>query len=315
MQNNNECENKCAFKTSVGGQALMEGIMMRGPEKVAFSVRKPDGEIHTEVQDVKKRPWRSWFFIRGVLSFLDTLIDGYKYLMRSAELSTTEEELAGESKFDKWVFEKFGDKGMNFVMAIAAVLGGGLALVLFMILPTLIVQLIELFLPLGGFKTLAEGVLKITILVAYMAAVSKVPDIARVFGYHGAEHKTISCYEAGEELTVENIRKFSRLHPRCGTSFILIVIVISVLLAGVLPWGNTFLRIVLKVITLPIVVGISYEIIKFCGRHDNFFTRIISAPGMWLQKITTNEPGDDMIECAIQAITPVLPENKQDGSW
>ncbi len=316
MQNNSECaKNSCAFKTSVGGQALMEGIMMRGPEKVAFAVRKPDGEIHTEVQDVKIRPWRKWFFIRGILNFLDTLIDGYKYLMKSAELSTTEEELMGESKFDKWVSEKFGEKGMNFVMAIAAVLGGGLALVLFMVFPTLIVQLIELLVPLGSFKTLTEGVLKITILVIYMAAVSKVPDIARVFGYHGAEHKTISCYEAGEELTIENIRKYSRLHPRCGTSFILIVIVISVLLASVLPWGNTFLRIALKVITLPIVVGISYEIIKLCGRYDNALTRVVSAPGMWLQNITTNEPEDAMIECAIEAITPVLPENKQDGSW
>ncbi len=315
MVNKQQDNAGCAFKTSVGGQALMEGIMMRGPEKVAFAVRKPDGEIHTEVENIKLRPWRKWVFVRGILTFLDTMIDGYKYLMKSAELSTNEEDLIGESKFDKWISEKFGEKGMNIVMAIAAVLGGGLALVLFMILPTLLVQLIELIVPLGGLKTLVEGALKITILVSYMAAVSKLPDIARVFGYHGAEHKTISCYEAGEELTVENIRKHSRFHPRCGTSFFLIVIVISVIVASVLPWGNTLVRIALKIITLPIVVGISYEIIKICGRYDNFLTRIISAPGMWLQGITTNEPEDSMIECAISAITPVLPEDKKDGSW
>ncbi len=305
----------CAFKTSIGGQALMEGIMMRGPKKVAFAVRKPVGEIHTEVTNVKTRVWHKWVFVRGILTFVDTLIDGYKYLMKSAELSTDEEQMQSESKFDKWVSEKFGEKGMNFVMAIAAVLGGGLALVLFMILPTLLVQLIQFFVPLGGFKTLVEGALKITILVIYMASVSKVPDIARVFGYHGAEHKTISCYEAGEELTVENIRKYSRFHPRCGTSFILIVIVVSVLVASALPWGNTFVRIALKIITLPIVVGISYEIIKICGRYDNFLTRFVSAPGLWLQNITTNEPEDGMIECAIAAVTPVIPQDKHEGSW
>ncbi len=314
-ENGEDCA-KCAFKTSVGGQALMEGVMMRGPQKVALAVRKPDGEIYKEVKDVKVRPWRNWVFVRGVLNFADTLIDGYKYLMKSAEVSMDEEgEAAQQSKFDKWVSDKFGEKGMNFMMAIAAVLGGCLALVLFMILPTLIVTLIELFIPLGGFKTIVEGIIKIVILVSYMAAVSKVPDIARVFGYHGAEHKTISCYEAGEELTVENVRKYPCYHPRCGTSFMLIVIVISIIVASALPWGNTIVRIALKLVTLPIVVAISYEIIKLCGRYDNVITRIISVPGMWLQHITTNEPDDSMIECAIEAVLPVLPEKKEDGSW
>ncbi len=316
MSESNNTNSACSFKTSVGGQALMEGIMMRGPSKVALAVRKPDGEIYTEVKNVKIRPWRKWVFVRGILNFLDTMIDGYNYLMKSAQVSTDEEEYKqSESKLDKWISEKFGEKGMNFMMVIAAVLGGSLALVLFMILPTLIVSFVEIFINLGQFKTLAEGAFKIIILVAYMALVSKIPDIARVFGYHGAEHKTISCYEAGQELTVENIRKHSRFHPRCGTSFILIVIVISILVASGLPWGNTIVRIALKIALLPLVVGISYEIIKLCGRYDNFFTRTISAPGQWLQNITTNEPDDKMIECAIAAITPVLPENKKDGEW
>ncbi len=316
MRDSKNTNSSCSFKTSVGGQALMEGIMMRGPEKVALAVRKPNGEIYTEIKNVKIRPWRNWVFIRGILNFLDTMIDGYNYLMKSAEVSTDEEEMQqSESKFDKWINEKFGDKGMQFMMAIAAVLGGSLALVLFMILPTLIVSFVELFVNLGSFKTLAEGIFKLIILVAYMALVSKVPDIARVFGYHGAEHKTISCYEAGEELTVENIRKYSRFHPRCGTSFILIVIVISIFVASTLPWGNTFVRIALKIALLPLVVGISYEIIKLCGKYDNALTRVVSAPGQWLQNITTNEPDDKMIECAIAAITPVLPENKKDGEW
>ncbi len=307
-------QQKETFKTSVGGQAVLEGIMMRGPKKSALAVRKPDKEIYTEVKDIKVRPWGKWPFVRGVLNFAETLIQGYGYLMKSADISM-EEEAEQESKFDAWVNKTFGEKGNNFIMAVAAILGGSLALVLFMILPTLIVSLIDNFFALGAFKTLVEGVIKISILVGYMAAVSKVPDIARVFGYHGAEHKTIACYEHGEELTVENVRKHSRLHPRCGTSFLLIVIIISVLVGSLISWENTILRVALKVITLPIVVSISYEIIKLTGRYDNVLSRMISAPGRWLQNITTNEPDDSMIEIAIAAITPVLPENHKDGEW
>ncbi len=306
-------QNNNSFKTSIGGQALLEGLMMRGPKKSAVAVRKPNNEIFVEVNDVKVRPWSKWPFVRGVLNFADTLILGYKYLMQSAEISM--EEDVPESKFDVWVTEKFGEKANNFFMAIAAILGGSLALVLFMIIPTLIVGLIDSFAALGSFKTLVEGCIKITILVLYMYGVSKIPDIARVFGYHGAEHKTITCYEHGEELTVENVKKHSRLHPRCGTSFLLIVIVISVLVGSVISWENTLLRIALKVITLPVVVSISYEIIKLAGKYDNILSRIISAPGRWLQNITTNEPDDAMIEVAIEAIKPVLPENQAEGAW
>lgn len=287
---------------------------MRGPEKIALAVRKPDGEIYTEVNPLKTYKWQKWPFVRGICAFVDSLLNGYKCLMKSAEISTGE-VLEPETKFDKWIDEKFGDKGTNIIMAIAAVLGGGLALVLFMILPTAIVGLLNRFVALGAFKAVLEGVLKIAILVGYMAAVSKVPEIARMFGYHGAEHKTIACYEAGEELTVENVRKHTRYHPRCGTSFLLIVVIVSIILFSVLPWTSTGLRVVLKLITLPLVVGISYEIIKLCGRYDNAVTRVISAPGLLLQHITTNEPEDAMIECAIAAVVPVLPAKKEESAW
>lgn len=314
MSKGNKQGEACAFKTSVGGQALMEGVMMRGPEKMALAVRQPDGELYTEVNPLKTHKWQKWLFVRGICSFVDSLLNGYKCLMKSAEISMTE-EVEEESKFDKWIADKFGEKGTNVIMALAAVLGGGLALMLFMVLPTAIVGLLNHFVPLGGFKTVIEGVLKIAILVGYMAAVSKVPEIARMFAYHGAEHKTIACYEAGEELTVENVRKHTRYHPRCGTSFLLIVLVVSILLFSVLPWTSTGLRVLLKLITLPLVVGVSYEIIKLCGRYDNFVTRIVSAPGMLLQHITTNEPDDGMMECAIAAVLPVLPEKKEESAW
>lgn len=288
--------------------------MMRGPEKMAMAVRRPDGTIYVEEQPLQKHAWQKWPVVRGVLAFIDALTTGYKCLMKSADISMAD---AGEpeSKFDKWVAEKFGDKGTNVVTTLAAVLGGCLAIVLFMVLPTLLVGLLNRFVPLGGFKTLLEGVLKIAILVGYMAAVSKVPDIARMFAYHGAEHKTIFCYEAGEELTVENIRRQSRFHPRCGTSFILIILVVSILIFSLLPWTSTGLRVLLKLLFLPVVVGISYEILKLCGRYSNPLTRAVSAPGLWLQHITTNEPDDSMIECAIAAVQPVLPANKEDGAW
>lgn len=288
---------------------------MRGPQKMAMAIRQPDGTILTETQDLKPKPWKKWVFVRGVCSFVESLVTGYQCLMRSAEISMGDAFEDEDSKFDKWIQEKFGDKGTNFIMAIAAVLGGALAIILFMIVPTLLVGLLEMLVPLGGWKTLIEGVLKIAMLVGYMALVSRMKEIARMFAYHGAEHKTIFCYEAGEALTVENVRKHTRFHPRCGTSFLLIVLVVSILLFSVLPWNMIALRVVLKLLLLPVVVSISWEIIKLCGRYDNFVTRIISTPGQWLQRITTNEPDDGMIECAIAAILPVLPEDKAEGKW
>lgn len=305
-----------AFKTSVGGQALMEGVMMRGPEKIACAVRKPDGTIYTEARGLTRHAWQKIPVVRGVGSFVDSLVTGYRYLMKSAEVSMTESQREEEqSAFDRWVDAHLGEKGANAVMALAAVLGGALAVALFVVLPTFLVGLLDKAVALGGFKTLPEGVLKIALLVAYMAAVSTMPDIARMFRYHGAEHKTIACYEAGEELTVENIRRHSRFHPRCGTSFLVLVILISILVSSLLPWSSTGLRIVLKLLTLPVVMGISYELIKLAGRYDNILTRIISAPGLWIQRLTTSEPDDNMIEVAIAAVKPVLPENWEDSLW
>ena len=304
------------FKTSVGGQALIEGIMMRGPREVCTAVRRPDGGIETKLDPVTTFSWQKIPLVRGVLSMIESLIVGYRCLMYSAEISMGEEAFeAEESKLDKWINEHLGEKAQNFVMSLAAVLGGMLALVLFMVLPTTIVGLLGKVLPLEGVRALLEGVLKIAIFIGYLALVRNMKDIKRMFRYHGAEHKTIACYEAGEELTVENIRRHSRFHPRCGTSFLVLVILISILVSSLLPWSSTGLRILLKLLTLPVVMGISYELIKLAGRYDNILTRIISAPGLWIQRLTTSEPDDSMIEVAIAAVKPVLPENWEDSLW
>lgn len=306
------------FKTTVGGQAVLEGIMMRGPKKWCLAVREPAGSVAVEVHETEKPGWWAKVpFVRGVFSFVSSLVLGYKTLMRSAELSMTEEEQEAElSGFDKWVDKKFGDKAMNIIMVLSALLGVGLAILLFMFLPTFLVNLVNNhLLALGGFKALLEGAIKIGLFVGYLALVRASKDIRRVFGYHGAEHKTIFCYEAGDELTVENIRKHTRFHPRCGTSFLLIVLIISILLFSILPWTSTGLRVLLKILLLPVVMGASYEIIRLAGRYDNIVTRIVSAPGLWLQRLTTCEPTDDMIEVAIAAVLPVLPQNPEDAKW
>lgn len=290
--------------------------MMRGPQKMCVAVRQPDGEIFTQTSDVHMRPWQKWPFVRGVFNFVDSLVSGYRCLMKSAEISMGEEALeAEESKFDKWVDKTFGEKGTNAVMAVAAVLGGCLALVLFMVVPTALAGLLARFVPLGGWRAFVEGVLKMVMLIGYMVIVSRMKEIARMFAYHGAEHKTIACYEAGHELTVENIRPCSRFHPRCGTSFLLIVVLVSILVGALITSENTLVRIGLKLLLLPLVMGVSYEIIKFCGRHDSALSRAVAAPGLWLQRVTTNEPDDSMIECAIAAVLPVLPERREDGQW
>lgn len=290
--------------------------MMKGPKKTALAVRKPDGEIHTEINENKIYPWQKWIFVRGLFNFIDSLVTGYKYLMKSAEISMGDDALdESESKFDKWIDEKFGETGTKIIMGFASLLGVFLAIILFMVIPTGIASIINNFVQIGGWRTWIEGGLKVAILVGYMFAVSKMPEISRLFKYHGAEHKTIACYEAGEELTVENIRTKRRFHPRCGTSFILIVLLISILVGAILPSTSTIVRMALKILTLPLVVAVSYEIIKLCGRYDNAVTRAVSAPGLWLQHITTSEPDDSMIECAIAAMTLVIPEKKEDGEW
>ncbi len=304
------------FKTSVGGQALMEGIMMRGPEKICCAVRRPDGEIDLKMEDVKHHPWQKIPLVRGSLAMIESMVLGYRYLMHSAEVSMGEDFEQEESKFDKWVNEHCGPKAQNTLFVLAALLGGGLAILLFMVLPTLITGLIGGVFPLGRWpKVILEACIKLSIFVLYLFLCGRLPEIRRLFQYHGAEHKTIACYEAGQELTVENIRTHTRFHPRCGTSFLILVLLISIFLYSVLPWNNMALRVVYKLLLLPVVMGISYELLKWCGRCDNLLTRIVRAPGLWVQRLTVFEPDDSMIQVAIAAVTPVLPERPEDGLW
>ena len=307
------------FKTSVGGQALMEGIMMRGPKLICCAVRKPDGTIETKIDPVKNHGiWTKIPLVRGAISMIESLIVGYRYMMYSAQVSMgddydPEEE---ETAFEKWVGDHLGKKAEDALLACAAVLGGLLAILLFTVLPTLIVGGVNHFVTLGRWaKVVLEAVLKVGIFLTYMVAISKMKEIHRVFEYHGAEHKTIACYEAGLPLTVENIRRQSRFHPRCGTSFMILVIIISIFLYAVLPWTSTGMRIVYKLCMFPLLVGISYEVLKWAGRSDSVLSKIVSQPGLWMQRLTTFEPDDSMIEVAIAAVTPVLPEKQEEARW
>ncbi|MBQ7873939.1 MAG: DUF1385 domain-containing protein [Oscillospiraceae bacterium] len=303
----------CAIKTSVGGQALLEGIMMKGPFKSAMAVRKPDGGIDISTWDTKQPTGiRKVPFIRGTFNFIDTLIQGYNCLMRSAEISGQEEE---PDKFELWLNKVFGKAAGTIFSTIVTVIAAALAIGLFFGLPAVVGGFAGKYIESKVALSAIEGVIKIALFFIYIIGVSKMEDIHRTFMYHGAEHKTIFCYEQGLELTVENVRKQKRFHPRCGTSFMLIVLIVSILVSSVITWDNVLIRVVLKVLMLPITVGISYEIIKFAGRHDNWFTKIISAPGLWFQNFTTQEPDDSMIEVAIAAVTPVLPENPEDAAY
>lgn len=345
----------CGIKTSIGGQALMEGIMMRGPKRSAMAVRNPEGEIVIEEWDTKGADRPKIFklpLIRGVYSFVDSMISGYKCLMRSAEISgleelEEEERLAKAAKKAEKAAKKAAKSGkpieeasMNeaeplenvadekndkkkssamstIIMIVAAVLAVVLVVGLFIWLPSFLYSLIGKAIPSIAdnrfIRSIFEGVLRVAILVGYMAAVALMKDIRRTFMYHGAEHKTIFCYEAGLELTVENVRKQKRFHPRCGTSFLVIMVLVGIFVSFFIPSGlPTFVRTIIKLAFVPLIMGIGYEFIKLAGKRDNAFTRIISAPGMWLQRITTVEPDDDMIECAILAIQKVIPEDGSD---
>ena len=338
MSKNLEQKCACARKTSIGGQALLEGIMMVGPKKSAMAVRNPEGQIVLEEWENKqpKNPkLRKIPVLRGVLNFITTMKLGYKALMRSAEIAMPE-EMEEEKKPKKEKKQKEGkkDKGdsvlMGVVMTIASVLGVALSVGLFIMLPTFIFDWCSRIMPFlksenaalsSLIKSVFEGFLKIAILVAYMALVSLMKDIRRTFQYHGAEHKTIFCYENGLELTVENVRKQRRFHPRCGTSFLILMLVVGIFvsffidplfiaLTGSIP--HVAIRALLKLLLLPLMMGIGYELIKFAGRHQNAFTRFISAPGLWMQRITVLEPDDSMIECAIEAFVKVIPEDDSD---
>lgn len=306
------------FRTSVGGQALMEGVMMRGPKRLCCAVRRPDGGIET---DIKELPPKKWYekvpFVRGVFAMIGSMITGYRCLMYSADIAMqNSEDSEPESKLDKWLDEHLGEKFQNALMVCAALMGGVAAILLFSVTPTSVVGFVSRFMPLGRWgRVILEAVLKMAIFLAYLALCSRMKEIHRLFEYHGAEHKTIACYEAGEPFSVENIRKYSRFHPRCGTSFLILTLLVSIAVFSVIPWTGTALRVVYKLLFLPMVMGISYELLKLCGRTDNLLTHIIRAPGLWVQRLTVFEPDDSMIECAIQAVTPVLPENPEEGQW
>ena len=293
-------------KLSKGGQALLEGIMMKGPEGYSVAVRNPDGGIEVNVHPNNPQKFSSVPVLRGMVNFIDSLLTGYKCIMESAEISMgTELE---EDAFERWLKKHFGDKSTEIITTVAGVLGAALALVLFMVLPTTFTGLLDSVIHLGGLKAAVEGVTKLVIFILYLWGVSKMKEIKRVFMYHGAEHKTISCYEAGQPLTVENVRKHTRFHPRCGTSFMFIVLIVSIAVFSFVPWKSTLSRALMKVIFLPVVVGIAYEILKYTGRKQNACTKLMAAPGLWFQKLTTSEPDDDMIEVAIASVNAILPE-------
>ena len=303
-------------KTSIGGQALIEGIMMRGPFLTSMATRMPDGSIEVETWDTHKSgktPWtRRAPFIRGIFNMVDSMMVGYSCLMKSAEKAGVEEE---PTKFDKWLEEKLGDNMMKVLGGFAVVLGVALAAVLFIFIPTGLSSLLKPLIGAGIGLSLIEGLIKVIILVGYMWLCSRMKEIHRVCEYHGAEHKSIACYEAGLPLTVENIRPQRRFHPRCGTSFLFLVVFISIIVGSFISWDNPAIRMLLKLALIPVVVGTSYELIKLAGRSDGILTRIISAPGMWLQRITTCEPDDSQIECAIAALEAVIPEDENADRW
>ncbi|WP_312694785.1 DUF1385 domain-containing protein [Caproiciproducens sp.] len=304
--------------TSIGGQALIEGILMRGPKKTEVAVRMSDGTISTEemgttfIKDkysIMRLP-----LLRGIAGFIDSLSVGYKALSYSVDKAGLEED-EEPSKFDKWVEKTFGDKMMNVIMVASTVLGLLLAVGLFFFLPTIIFNLIRDYAAgpsIAPWRSLVEGVMRIAIFIAYIYFCSRMPEIHRLFQYHGAEHKTIFCYENNEELTVANVRKHSRFHPRCGTSFLVIMLILGIIVGFFIPFGNPFVRTIVKILCIPVIVGVGYEFIRLCGRCDNTATHIISAPGLWVQRITTKEPDDSMIEVAIEAMKRVIPENGED---
>ena len=355
MSKQKECE--VLRKTSVGGEALIEGIMMRGPKGSAVACRLPSGEIETEFLEYKPISTKTTFFkipiVRGFVNFIDSMLLGYKALMLSAQKQGIEDDDINEeelSKFDKWLLDHFGDKVMSVVSTVGMVFGLLLAFLLFFWMPTFLFQAISvgtakgfgwLFQNFGllfgkgevikailaasalaPFKALFEGVLRMLIFILYIVIISRMKDIQRVFQYHGAEHKTIFCYEKGLPLTVENVKNQVRFHPRCGTSFIFMILIVSIIFSTILSYimpevivQTRMLWIAIKILLLPLMMGIGYELIKYAGKHDNVFVRIVSAPGLWMQRLTTKEPSEDaIIEIGIASLQAVITDNPEDDS-
>lgn len=332
-------ENK-QHMTSIGGQAVLEGVMMRGPANSAIAVRKPDGEIIIDLKPVsslvQKYRLTKVPIVRGVVSFFDSMIVGVQATMFSASFIDIEaEEGEKQSKFDEFLEKKFGDKLVTVIMWISVVVAMVLGMGMFMLLPTVVAGFVEnlftnqTFIQFpqsfvdgaGGivtnriFLNLFEAVVRLGIFLIYMWSVSKLRDMKRVFEYHGAEHKTIACYEDGSDLTYENVKEYTRFHPRCGTSFLLIVMVVSILCFSFLTWDSVWMRMGLRLALLPFVAGISYEIIKFAGRSKSKLVKWLISPGIWLQNLTTREPDESQIEVAIASLKAVLPQNGEDDKW
>lgn len=335
MSNKQENKQGNKHQTSIGGQAVMEGVMMRGPFQTAVAVRKPDGEISVKIDangTKKKNKILSLPIIRGCINFFSSMVVGIKALMYSAEFIDLEEE-ESESRFEKWLDNKFGDKIKDIVIYFSLALSLVFSIGLFIVLPNLVTSGIDKLLTMDfipesvsevadtkAFYNIVEAIIKMGIFMTYMALVSKMKEIKRVFEYHGAEHKTIACYEAGEELTVDNVKRHTRFHPRCGTNFLLFTMLISIIVFALLPkFESDFLGIALRMITrlalMPIVAGLSYEVIKLAGRSENKCVKMLTKPGLWLQHFTTCEPDENQLEVAIESMKAVIPEKKEDDKW
>lgn len=319
-------KSKLSQKISVGGSALIEGIMMQGPKGAAMSVRLSDGTIDTEMLEVKhlkdKFKPAVWPIIRGIVNMVESMIFSFKCMEKSAEKAGIDDDTDPEnmSKLDKWLSDHFGPKMMAVITGISLVLGLGLAMLLFFYLPSFLVDIADKYIfndALANIHPLFEGIMRMAIFILYIWLVGKMPDIKRVFMYHGAEHKSIFCYEAGLPLTVENVRKQKRFHPRCGTSFIFLILVISILISSLVVVlfptvdDNRAVWMVIKLLIVPVTVGFGYEFIRYAGKHDNAITRFFSAPGLWMQRLTTKEPTDDIIEVGIEAISSVLNDSSE----
>ena len=312
MKNNSEINPRLGV---VGGQAVLEGVMMRHKNRYSVSVRRENGEIVTENREFisvrKKIKILNIPIIRGTVNFIEMMILSYKTLSISAEAYGIDEE-EEESKFEKWLRTKFGKSIMDIVMVISTVLGLALGVGIFFFLPIFLTKGVDHIVggKLGWFKNLVEGIIKVVIFIAYLWGVSFMSEIKRTFEYHGAEHKSIFCYESGEELTPENAKKFKRFHPRCGTSFMFVMIAISIIIYSLpfVTWDSVIIRFLTKLAMLPIVVGAGYEFLMYAGKHDNRLVRALSAPGLWMQRITTREPDLDQLAVAIEALKSSMPE-------
>ena len=315
-----ENKNNCCHMTSIGGQAVMEGVMMRGPKLIATAVRKSSGEIvmqelpvNATTSKLAKIP-----VLRGVINFFSSMVTGVKCLMYSADQYDLDDGESYEpSKFEKWLDDKLGDKIKDIAIYFAVIVAICFSVLLFMMLPHFLSSILSEFTSNTIILNTAEGIIKMLIFAVYILLISRMKDIRRVFEYHGAEHKSIACYEAGMELTVENAAKCPRLHPRCGTSFLLIVMIISIIFFALLPWEGTnfFLRLFYRLLLLPVVAGVSYELLKIAGKSNNKIVKILTKPGLWLQYLTTREPDDSQLEVALHSLKAVIPEHKEDDKW